>query len=319
MKIRTVTMVCWVITAIVLLGLAIWILTGNLFGIQTDFDLSKFFNIEALSGPYQEVGKYEVPAENIENLSVAWTAGEVKITPYDGNKIQITEYAQRELDEKEKLQYNVAGNTLDIQYKSSGIKSMMVRKKLDVLVPEKLAGAVSKLSLDCVSADVNLDSLNIGTLELEETSGTSALSDITANKLTVSSVSGSVLLSKIKSGEMNLGTVSGKLELADVTADDLDTHTTSGGQTLSGSFGSVAAGSISGTVRINSVLVPSGIKCDTTSGSIFVSIPKCDSLNVSYSTKSGNFFSEIPVIINGGSAQFKLNTISGSIKINVLK
>ena len=248
-----------------------------------------------------------------------WTAGAVTITPYEGNEIQITEYAQRELDDSEKLQYNVTGNTFALQYKKFGIKSMMVSKKLVFLIPTKLAGTISKLSLDCISADVNLDNLNIGMLELKETSGTSALSNITANELIVSSVSGSILLSKIKVGKLKLGSVSGKLDLTDVTAANLDTYSTSGEQILSGSFDSIVAGSISGTVRINSALIPSGIKCATTSGNIFVSIPKRDNLSVSYSTKSGDFFSEIPVIINGGSDQFKLNTISGNIKITVLK
>ena len=65
MKIRTVTMICWAITAIVLIGLIVWILTGSLFGIQTNFDLSQSLRIETFFGPYQEVGKYEVSSENI--------------------------------------------------------------------------------------------------------------------------------------------------------------------------------------------------------------------------------------------------------------
>jgi hypothetical protein len=73
--VKIITIVCWVITALVLIGLAVWFLTGSLFGIETglNFNLPKIHIGGLATGPYEEVGSYTLSADGVSSISVDWT------------------------------------------------------------------------------------------------------------------------------------------------------------------------------------------------------------------------------------------------------
>jgi DUF4097 and DUF4098 domain-containing protein YvlB len=319
---RIITMVCWIIVAVVLLGMAIWFLTGSLFGIPTGFKFNNIgfnFGFQNLTGPYNEVGSYSISADNIDSLDVDWVAGAVSIKPYDGNDIKFTEYAQRELNDREKLQYDVSGDTLSIWYKNSELINIMVTKKLEVLVPADLADELDKLLLDATSAEVYIDSFTVDRLEIEETSGEAMLSNITSGTLNANSVSGTITITDSTADDMILGSTSGEIELSNVVAASVITDSTSGEQTLSGSFGRVDAGSVSGEIDVRSSTAITDLYCDTVSGSVSVTIPESENISVSYSTTSGDFSSDIPVLLTEGSAALRFSTVSGDINIYAFK
>lgn len=315
---RIITMVCWIVVAVVLVGMAVWFLTGSLFGLPTGLKMRNFgfnFGIQDLTGPYNEVGSYSVSVDNIDSLDVDWVAGAVTIKPYDGNDIKITEYAQRALDDKEKLQYDVNGDTLSIWYKNSDMVNMMVTKKLEVLVPADLADELDKLLLDATSAEAYIDSFTVNTMEIDETSGEASISNIASGTLNVNSVSGTISISDSTAEDMVLGSVSGELELSNVVAVTVNTDTTSGEQTLSGSFGKIDAGSVSGEIDVRSSTAITDLYCGTVSGSVSVTVPESNNISVSYSTTSGDFKSDIPVLLKDGSAALRFSTVSGDINI----
>ena len=313
---KLVTIICWVVVAVVLVGLAVWFLTGSLFGISTGFKLNlPTFHIgsfDNLTGPYSEAGTYTVDAGGIRSIDLGWVSGEVSVTPYDGSDIKITEYARRELGDNEKLVYNVSGDTLVIQYSKPNVSINMASKKIELLVPKSIANEMELLKVSATSADLHISDFSVDTLEIHETSGESYISNIKADASDIHSVSGEIQITDLTTKQLTLGTVSGDIALSGVNADALQANSTSGEQELSGAFKTVDAGSVSGEISIASSVNPDSMKCGTTSGSITVSIPGGSNLTVSYSTTSGRFNSDIPVM-TGGSAAYRFTSVSGDI------
>ena len=314
---KIVTIICWVVVAIVLVGLVFWVLTGSLFGIATGFRITNpVFNIgsfDNLTGPFNEVGAYTVTAEGVRSIDVQWVAGSVSVTPYDGNVIKITEHARRTLKDEEKLAYDVDGSgKLVVQYTKPGIRINMLTKTLELLVPQSIAKELNSLNVNATSADLKISDFSAKSFSIHETSGESVVSNIKSDNADVHSVSGEIMLTVMTANQLSLGTVSGEIKLQGVTADALKANTTSGEQLLGGTFKSVDASSVSGEIRVTSSVNPGSMTCNTTSGSITVSIPGSSDLSVSYHTTSGHFNSDIPVR-TGGSAAYRFNTVSGSI------
>lgn len=316
---RTITIVSWLITALVLIGMAIWLLTGTLFGLKTGFTINMpIINIgsfDKLTEPFDEVGSYTVPADDISTISIDWTSGDITITPYDGEVIRFTEYARRDLNDKEKLDYAVSDGRLEINYVSQSFIFNMVTKKIEILVPEKLAGNLEVLKVRSASADLSITDFDVTTLEINETSGDTILTSVSASQATVGSVSGDINIIGMTAQTLTLKTVSGDVDLTNVTADALHAYTTSGDLRLDGTFGSVVSESVSGDVSLISSIVPDTATCKTTSGSITITLPGESVLDVNYSTVSGRFKSEIAVKNSGGGAPYRFSSVSGNITL----
>lgn len=315
---KIVSIVCWMVTALILIGLVLWFLFGNLLGFRTGLNVNNPFgniSIDNVSGPFNVVGSYTVPIDGVDSIDVNWVAGEVSITPYSGDVIKLTEYARRDLKDNEKLVYSVNSGTLDVKYLSSTITiNMMTTKKLELLVPEALANKLNELNVSATSADLNVSDFQTKSFEVHETSGDSDIANIKADSAYVHSVSGTINITAMTTSELDMATVSGEIILSEVTANTLLTHTTSGGQRLGGTFKDIDAGSISGEITISSSVNPDRINCGTTSGGIVVTIPGSSDLSVSYSTVSGKFSSDIPVR-TGGLAAYNFSSVSGSIHL----
>jgi DUF4097 and DUF4098 domain-containing protein YvlB len=316
-KAKIVTIVCWILTAAILIGLGVWFLTGNLFRRGGGFHISGPFsgiNISTLTGPYNEVGSYSVPSGDIRSLDVDWTAGAAKIIPYDGSDIKVTEYAQRELRDNEKLVYKISGGTLEVNYIAPGLSINMITKNLEVLVPKALAAELDRLSVDATSADVTIADFTVKTLDIQETSGTADLDNVKSDEADIGSVSGTITLDTFTAARLTMETTSGEMLLTDATVDNLKSNSVSGGHELQGSFQKIDSGSVSGEIRISSSVNPEKIHCNTTSGGIVVTLPGNADLSVNYNTVSGHFSSEVAVK-NAGSAPYNFSTVSGNITL----
>ena len=315
---KIISIVCWLVTALILIGLVIWFLSGNLFGFRTGFKFNiPAFHIgsfERLTGPFNAVGSFEAPAGDVNSLDINWVAGSATVTPYDGDTVKVIEYAQRELSDNEKFVCGVSGGTLEVKYCTPGWKSINITKKLEVLVPEALAGKLDVLDLDATSADITVSDFSVETFSVKEVSGTADLSGIKAGVSDVSSVSGTIKIEDMTASKLTTGSVSGEIRLTGVTADTLISGSTSGGQQLRGIFKDVEAGSVSGEIDVVSNIDPERMYCHSTSGGITVTIPGNTGPSVSYSAVSGRFSTDIP-LRTGASGDYKFNTISGDIHI----
>ena len=171
------------------------------------------FSAHDWDNEYSESGEYAVSAEGISSLDIAWIAGGVDITPYNGEVISFSETSREDLSARSALRYGVEDGTLYIQYCRSDANDLPA-KELTVLVPESLASGLGELSVSSISAAVDISGLEAGTARLSTISGSVFYSG-GADILYVSTISGGVRLAPDATPQNILAdTVSGDVELA---------------------------------------------------------------------------------------------------------
>ena len=361
---KVITILCWFVVAAILIGLAGWFLTGTMFGARSErwnkiMPLS--FNIgrmEVLTGPYEPVGTYDISTAGINSIRVDWIAGNIDIRTYDGDQVKVTEFAQRELRDDEKLSFAISNDTLAIRFRERNLGNIlnMPQKKLEVLIPRGLGESLDKLNVDSTSSRVDVQGLSAAAIRAESISGSVNLSNIISGTLYASSTSGSITITDIRADDIEIDSLSGTVRVSGAFTQKLDCETTSGGINVSGEFGDARLASISGrisldnsaeqstlktdttsgsqelwgsfdiakveslsgSISIRSRSVPSSLKADSTSGSITVAIPNAGPITVYHDSTSGRFSSDVPVVLQGRGAQFELSTLSGRTRIIAL-
>ena len=318
-KTRFVTYVCWVVSAVSIVGLAAWFIFGN--GLFFGGDWFEF-------GDFGYENRHVVSADDVEDLTIDWTSGSVSVGVHDGDEIIITEFSRRELRDRDKLSYDILGGTLTIAFTEGRSRMNPPTKRLEVLIPETRIWHEMYLDDDVQ----NLQILNITTV-----SGRVNVADVRADEVTVRTTSGRIEAEDIISSTMNLRTTSGRIEVFGASSQDvslqtvsgrievhyshiysINTQTTSGRHEISGAFFEIEARTTSGRIEITCSVVPESIAARTTSGRIEVTVPHPgEAIAVDYSITSGRFSSEIPIITHGvgNNARFSLTTTSGRISI----
>ncbi|MCL2353056.1 MAG: DUF4097 domain-containing protein [Defluviitaleaceae bacterium] len=344
---KLITIICWSVSALALLGLIIWVLVGNMFTFSFGFN----------TGPFTPATTQSVNTQNIHTIDIDWTAGAIYVRRHQGNEIIVTELTQRELRDREEMYVSTSGGVLSIRYTQRGginIGINNLSKRLEVLVPYSMAGdfqgfRINNTSGRVIISDIGADNFSIrtnsGRIELHNitattfsatttsgrvevfniyaedistrtNSGRIEMRDIISNQLSATTTSGRIELFTVEAEDINLRTNSGMIRASDTDAGSITTQTSSGRHELFGSFGYVNARSNSGRLEIVSDIVPSHITARATSGRIDVTVPNQEPIAVQYSTSSGRFSSEIPTIAHSGAnAQFNLSTSSGRISI----
>ena len=310
---KTVTIVCWVISAVALLGLVVWFLLGSVFGTAIGFDFG--------GETFEPLETQRVSVSGIDAIEIEWVAGAVYVGTHSGDEILVTEFTRRNLREDQHMLIHTDGGTLAIQF--SARRSIqggnMPAKQLEVLIPEAISQDFAEIQVSTVSGRVVVGDVHAGVMTISTTSGRIVMNNVAAQTIHASTTSGRIEVLGAEAEEMSLRTVSGRIETGNVETQVLRTHTTSGRHELSGSFGDVNARSTSGRIEIVSLIVPDNIVADATSGRVEVTVPQGDVVSVWYSTSSGRFRSEIPVVTSGSAdAQFRLSTSSGRISIFAL-
>ena len=332
---RIVTVVCWVIAALALAGLAIWFLTGTVFGYrsgnwESPFSGISIGNFEVLTGPYEEVGTYEVGVEDIKSLYIDWVSGNVKVEPYDGNMIKITEYAQRKLNDNEKLHMSTSSGVLTIRYIEQNLRQWnMPQKRLEILVPRGLCQNFEYVTIDAMSSDISANDIGATGIKADTSSGSVSLTNIASHTLTVNTMSGTTTVSSVitdvfdidatsgsitvrstQSGEMNINSMSGTVRITESSARSISCDTTSGSISVAGDFESMDMRSMSGRVDADSTAATSVVFVETTSGSIGISgsFDRVDTKSMSGSVNIRSLV--VP-------SSVKVDTTSGSITIAI--
>jgi len=287
-------------------------------------------NIEFLSGPFTESGTYDLSASGIDAVNIDWIAGSVRVEPYDGAEIRITEYAQRQLAENEKVRIETSGNTLTIRYRERGANIIrMPEKRIDVFIPRSLSQNMSGLSIDSVSGGIAVDGINAHELKTDSTSGSVTVRNIasrtfsvntmsgsinvtsaTSDRVNMESTSGSITVALVNAVSIDMSSMSGSVRVSDSSAGDFKCETTSGSITVSGAYQNVNLDSISGRTSLDNSQELSSADVNTTSGSIELTGVfdrlDIDSISGSVTVKSR----AVPMSL-------KVNTTSGSINIAV--
>lgn len=202
----------------------------------------------------------------VKNVEIDWISGNVEIVSNKGKSVVISETANKELEDIQKVHWWLDGDTLRVKYcasgKSWGTKFNGVNKSLTISVPEDMM--LTELNINTVSADFNVSGINVGKTDIDTVSGSLSLN--------------------YKMKTLNLDSVSGNIE----------------------------------------VKAADGVECDadTVSGDIKIDITGCGGITVNYDTVSGRLSGDVEFKIDGhkyvngdGSADFKINTVSGDVKI----
>ena len=274
---RIITIACWLITALVLTGLATWFLTGTAFGINSGvWNLNWFTGIsiggwEVHSGPYEAVGVYNHPVAGVDSLNIDWIAGEVTVKPYDGGELKITEFAQRELQEDEQLKITTSGGMLTIKFRESGRTLRMPQKKLEVLIPRAISDNLNRLLTDTASGGITIDEISADQMKASTVSGAVHISNTSSRTLAMDSMSGSLTASSVLADDLTLESVSGSIRITGSTARRLDCESTSGSINSSGAFDSAKLSSLSGRISHDDSAPRTALNVSSTSGSIDMS------------------------------------------------
>jgi len=308
---RKITIVCWAISTLALLGLAIWFIVG--FHGATSRSMFRFD-----TGMFDVVGSHSVPVQNVDTISIDWISGAVYVGAYSGDTIQITEFARHSLRDGEQLSYNINNGVLEIRFSENRIiRGNAPTKQLEILIPYALSQDLNMFDVNNVAGRSIVSDIHADALAITTVSGRVELSNSSANSVEVATMSGRIELSNVEASDIGLQTVSGNIRTVTTHAQSIITDTISGRHELGGSFHDVVARSTSGRVEIESRIVPERIDARTSSGRIEIRVPSGEvAIGVMHSTGSGRFSSQIPVTTHAGAdAQFNLSTGSGRIGI----
>ena len=281
----------------------------------------------------------------VENLFVDWTSGEVNIEYHNGEGVIISETSPKAISEDDKLRWWLDGTTLRIRYAKSGFRiSFNLEKQLTVSLPE---GTVLKnADISSTSGDLKIPYLAADEIRLGSTSG--SISAVTAaGNLTAASTSGDVSVSQAADiGTVDLDSTSGSISCELVNVKNLTANSTSGSvrASVTGAADSVKIGSTSGNVYpeiasadraeissasgsvSGSVAAFASLKVGSTSGNVTLKLPAEPGFTLKADTAGGSFGSGIALEKNkdtytcgDGSARCEIGTTSGDIRIDPVK
>ena len=310
---RTVTMVCWIITAILLVGLTAWFAFGVAIGngtVAAHTGWSFGFGWETLSGPYEVAGVYDIPADNIDSLRINWVAGDIRVGIYEGGDIIVTERAQRPLEENENLRFSISGGILSIEFRQGSNAHRMPQKQLDVLIPGSLGARLDRFMVNTTSGRVEASGFYAASIDINSVSGSINLSEISSQILDIDSTSGTIRLTSAAADEIDAGSISGAISISGVSSDTMSISSTSGSMDISGVFGDVALRSVSGSISVDNTAENSSVSANSVSGRINLS-GSFDSARLS--STSGTVTIRSAVV----PSALRVNTTSGGINVIV--
>lgn len=283
MKQRTYKIIIWAIMSCAIIALGIRLYKKPIGELQ-GFSFPTSYNYKK-SEMYTQASSGKV--SDVENLDINWVSGSVEIVSYDGKTVSFEEHSKGTIPEKDRMCYWKDGDTLRIQFTSSGLRvNMYSQKDLTVYVPASYK--INNLEVDVVSADV-------------------FVSNLLSDKADFEAVSGNITLKNFGSHELDIETVSGSLIAENIDFDSLN------GEAVSGDV----------SIALFSGSKPKKIVYETVSGGIEVQLPTSLGVDLDYDTVSGDFICRREMrkadkhryVIGDGAVKMEVETVSGDITI----
>ena len=271
---------------------------------------------------------YEEEVKTLRGIEVDWANGPVTLKFYDGDKLQITETAKKEIGEDEKLYLEVSGGTLSVKWNSSRLQlgiSKEDAKQLEVLIPETFYETLETVQINTVSGDIGIDGLLAEEAEFESTSGELHLSNVTAENFRAKTVSGDIFCRTVNiSEEAFVSSNSGNIEVSGMTGGKAELDNTSGETVLEGTLSVLECVSVSGDIKLDMHAWPVETTLENVSGEIEFYVPDSeDGFVCSVSTVSGEFDCGFKTQRNGklyqygkGKNTMEIHSTSGNIELH---
>lgn len=194
------------------------------------------------------------------------------------------------------------------------------------------------LDITTTSGDVELQDgcLSVENLNVKTTSGDIAVDGLEHGQyILISTTSGDCSLTNSVCAHFIFRSASGDLDASSLTAATAVTHSASGGVELSGNIRDLKAISSSGDLSFTAESLPEDVTMTTKSGDCSLSVPDSDGFAVSFSTASGELYSDFPLTADatvqrgrrvgrageayykdgGNGRKFALYTVSGDIEL----
>lgn len=328
MKKRAVfTLVTCCLAALVLLSVLVVGLSTDNFGLKTLVrDAEQEWTV---SGEHRYESTWDPTEDEVDGFDINWVNGRVELKVSSDNMIRITESADRELDEADRMKLSYSGGTLKINWGSAWITFSIFenrRKDLVIEVPREIAGKLEKLNCTTTSGPIDISGFTAEDLNISSTSGKLELSDLKGDSADISTTSGDITLEKISlSDSLSTNTVSGKTQLSGVKAESADLDTVSGAIKIEGTVKELSTNGISAVVSAELSRCPDSVNMNSVSGSLILYLPENEGFEVNYSSVSGSFTSEFPTtgstgksgraMYASGESSFSFSTTSGDINI----
>lgn len=258
--------------------------------------------------------------DEIKNLDINWTAGQVKVAYHTGSTATLRETAKRQLSDDEKLQWWIDGDTLRVQFTKPGIRWNMPEKELTITLPEGIE--LKQAAIHTTSGDIEIPAMKAELLVLDSTSGDiNAAAEARNAEINATSgdqriqLSGEADIVRINSTSGSISAETGKAAIFEVAS-------TSGGIAMKASeCGEAKANSTSGDIRADLGKLDK-LNIGATSGNVTVKLPEEPGFTARVSTTSGAFTYDIALTLDGGkyvcgdgSAQVNIDTTSGSVRM----
>lgn len=283
---------------------------------------------ELSSGYYSYQYTWDLEDAGVDSLEIRWVNGAVRLVPYDGAAVRVTEKAERELAGTEKLSLSQSGGALRVRWDRSLLRLpffQSLRKDLTVEVPRALARQLENLYCENVSGDVRADGFTAAETHLISVSGGVQAEEMRGGSGVFQSTSGNVdLYGGRFEDRLDVNSTSGRVRAA-ASTDMLAVESVSGGVEFSGSARELNAHTVSGSLKLTFAACPEQGYLDSVSGSITLALPEEAGFTVTYDSVSGSFFTDLPlqgggekegVAVNGdGAARFEMETTSGALRV----
>lgn len=175
----------------------------------------------------------QVDVRNIKWISIQTDSADMKIIPYEGDKISVSVSGEmsKKLNEQYRLNIIENGDKLEILYLPEGNKlGILLGSEKDVDVTVSLPNKVYReLMISSASGDIDSKGIKAENLGIESSSGEVILQDSQLEgNLIIQSTSGDVLLEQNKINEFTIESSSGKVDFVDVTSNNGQIQTVSG-------------------------------------------------------------------------------------------
>lgn len=276
------------IIRIVIFCMLLFVLTASVFGVCWSFSLDEgFFVHDSSTGSYT-LGEGQVDAAQVKNIEIEWVAGSIRILPADTQVISFSEAAKGE--DAKPMRWEIRGETLYIQFCEPTMKIGLnfgttfnsVSKELTISVPNDWV--CKDLSIDSVSANIDVEALVCDTIDLTN--------------------------------------VSGKCTFMNCNTGDVSLETVSGGVEYRGGLNSLDCSSVSADCEIYALSHPSSIDLEGVSCDLTLYLPETCGFTVDTESASGDFESDFATTVErglyvygDGKCRVNAESVSGDIII----
>ena len=234
----------------------------------------------------------------IDNLSVSWSSGNVKVEVAKTDKITVTVKPYLKKNNNDVVHYVNANGTLGIySEKQSGWNLFDSFSSKDVVIT--------------VPADKRFDNIEISTASAE-----ASIDGVKATDINTNTASGDTIVTNSQGDAVSMNSASGNVSVLNSEFTEIDTNVVSGKTEIDGKFKDFDSESVSGSVTINSLTECEKIDSETVSGSVYITLPKSvNAVNVDFDSVSGSLNSEFGTSTSANAPHIKLDTVSGSATV----